>query len=57
MKKFFLAAMCLIVALTFTACSTESSVTTETKVSISTDDLQDSLDAGNKALDTEAGKR
>lgn len=54
MKKFFLAAMLICLALTFTACSTESSVTTETKVSFSTNDLQDSLDAGNKAYD--AGK-
>ena len=54
MKKIFLAAMLICIALTFTACSTESSFSSETKVSVSTNNLQDSIDAGNQNL--KAGK-
>ena len=51
MKKILLALMCLCVAVTFTACSTESSVKTETKVSVSTDNVQSLLDKGDKNID------
>lgn len=54
MKKFLLALMCLCVAVTFTACSTEHSVKTETKFSVSTKNLQELLDDGDKNI--RAGK-
>lgn len=54
MKKIFFAIMCLLAAATFVGCSSETSVTTETKVSVSTDELQDLLDKGDKNFD--AGK-
>ena len=50
MKKFLFALMCLCIAVTFTACSTEHSVKTETTVSFSTKNLQELLDNGDKNL-------
>ena len=50
MKKIFIALMCMCVAMMCTACSTETSFTTETKVSASVNSLQDLLDKGNQNL-------
>ena len=54
MKKILTAIMCLCIAVMFTACSTETSVKTETSVSVSSNTLQDLMEKGDKNLD--AGK-